>query len=178
MQNRKRNSRRGWLKGIPKKRTVFGRLRVGQYGCGDGNPQVFIIEMRLGGIHVRKLRSIEPRRCIKLKELIAMSEIQPELVPSDDGNKMYGSREKPVRGYTSTDQERTGESVGGTAKSVRDSAGAADGKALSSSPRPISATGEGEPKQKRAVTKTKESKDIYGSIQKGTTEGSEGHPNP
>lgn len=85
MQNRKRNSRRGWLKGIPKKRTV---------------------------------------------------------------------------------------------KSVRDSDGDADGKALSSSPRPISATGEGEPKQKRAVTKTKESKDIYGSIQKGTTEGSEGHPNP
>lgn len=157
MRNRKRNSRRGWLKGIPKKRTVFGRRRVGDDG------RTFVVEMKTDGLHVRQIRGNELMRVVPFQELIRLSVIQIELIAPVSGSSLA----LPV-GAVARPKEQKGHHP------PRSQLGASRESAGDSFP----ADGEGEPKQKRAVTETKESKDIYGSIQKGTTEGPEGHPNP
>lgn len=90
MKTAQRKSRKGFLKGIPKPRTVFGRRRVKIAGTD------YIIEMRADAIHVRGLFSKDKYAPVNLEKVVVLSAVQLPLISSigEDESKRRKSVEQ------------------------------------------------------------------------------------
>jgi hypothetical protein len=75
MTTKRRKTRKGVGKGIPKLRTVFGRRRFHENG------DTYIIELHTDGVHVRKLyEASEVRPVLRFYQLVELTKVQLELI--------------------------------------------------------------------------------------------------
>lgn len=111
MTTKQKKGRKGLGKGIPKLRTVLGRRRFTQAG------ETFIIELHNNGIHTRKLFSKEVRPILRFDEIVALSDVQLELisvcgkglpegeqVENNKQKEIYGSKKEQVHQDPKTEQ--------------------------------------------------------------------------
>jgi hypothetical protein len=103
MTTKRRKSRKGIGKGIPKPRTVFGRRRFHENG------DTYIIELHTDGVHVRKLYSREVRPKLRFDEIVTLTTAQLELISAGgeaDAERQQESNAATKKENANGDQEK------------------------------------------------------------------------